>query len=195
MLPFRRPDSIAPPDEDETRPVAHELAGCCIVTAERIHATQAVAELQLLEHRIGKIREAAVEVNLTGELAGAGPQRQDTAATLSLPHFVDFEQRGVIARGLGRSYNESGQNSGGLTVDMTPLTRIYSIDPDTAIADVDAGLSLDALMAAALPFGLWVPVLPGTRQVTADWGIATTPTSAGGRAAWPAVRTAPARPP
>ena len=84
----------------------------------------------------------------------------------------DYLKRGVIARGLGRSYNESGQNSGGLTVDMTPLTRIYSIDPDTAIADVDAGLSLDALMAAALPFGLWVPVLPGTRQVTVGGAIA-----------------------
>lgn len=37
--------------------------------------------------------------------------------------------------------------------------------------DLDAGVSLDALMRAALPHGLWVPVLPGTRQVTIGGAI------------------------
>jgi decaprenylphospho-beta-D-ribofuranose 2-oxidase len=54
---------------------------------------------------------------------------------------------------------------------MTALNRIHSIDSATAIADVDAGVSLDQLMKAALPFGLWVPVLPGTRQVTVGGAI------------------------
>ena len=84
----------------------------------------------------------------------------------------DYLKRGVIARGLGRSYNESGQNSGGLTIDMTPLTRIYAIDDESATVDLDAGVSLDTLMQAALPHGLWVPVLPGTRQVTVGGAIA-----------------------
>ncbi|HEX3546014.1 MAG TPA: FAD-binding oxidoreductase [Mycobacterium sp.] len=80
--------------------------------------------------------------------------------------------RGVIARGLGRSYGDNAQNGGGLVVDMTPLDRIHSIDADTHLVDLDAGVSLDALMKAALPFGLWVPVLPGTRQVTIGGAIA-----------------------
>jgi decaprenylphospho-beta-D-ribofuranose 2-oxidase len=80
--------------------------------------------------------------------------------------------RGVLARGLGRSYGDPAQNAGGTVIDMTGLDRIHSIDPDTGYVDLDAGVSLDTLMKAALPHGLWVPVLPGTRQVTIGGAIA-----------------------
>lgn len=80
--------------------------------------------------------------------------------------------RGVIARGLGRSYGDNAQNGGGLVIDMSPVNKIHSISADTKLADVDAGVNLDQLMKAALPFGLWVPVLPGTRQVTIGGAIA-----------------------
>ncbi len=83
----------------------------------------------------------------------------------------DHLKRGVIARGMGRSYGDPAQNAGGLVVDMQPLNHIHSIDPDSAIVDVDGGVTLDQLMKAALPYGLWVPVLPGTRQVTIGGAI------------------------
>lgn len=80
-------------------------------------------------------------------------------------------KRGVIARGMGHSYGDPAQNSGGLVVDMQALNKIHSIDPESAIVDVDGGVTLDQLMKAALPYGLWVPVLPGTRQVTIGGAI------------------------
>ncbi|QZT62596.1 FAD-binding oxidoreductase [Mycolicibacterium austroafricanum] len=80
--------------------------------------------------------------------------------------------RGVIARGLGRSYGDNAQNGGGLVVDMSVLNRIHSMDSDSHLVDVDGGVNLDQLMRAALPLGLWVPVLPGTRQVTVGGAIA-----------------------
>ncbi|MBT1191381.1 FAD-binding protein [Rhodococcoides kroppenstedtii] len=80
-------------------------------------------------------------------------------------------RRGVIARGLGRSYGDNAQNGGGLVVDMSAMNRIHSMNAETHIVDVDGGVNLDQLMRAALPLGLWVPVLPGTRQVTIGGAI------------------------
>jgi decaprenylphospho-beta-D-ribofuranose 2-oxidase len=89
----------------------------------------------------------------------------------AVAQVADAGGRGVIARGLGRSYGDNAQNGGGLVIDMTALNNIHSISAETKLADVDAGVNLDQLMKAALPFGLWVPVLPGTRQVTIGGAI------------------------
>ena len=59
--------------------------------------------------------------------------------------------RGIIARGLGRSYGDPAQNAGGTVLDMTGLATIHSIDAGSALVVVDAGVSLDTLMRAALP--------------------------------------------
>lgn len=83
----------------------------------------------------------------------------------------ESDGRGVIARGLGRSYGDNAQNGGGLVIDMSALNKIHSLNAETKLADVDGGVNLDQLMKAALPLGLWVPVLPGTRQVTIGGAI------------------------
>ena len=77
-----------------------------------------------------------------------------------------------IARGLGRSYNNAAQCDGGLVISTARLNRIIALDPRTGVADCEAGVSLEQLMVAGLPSGWFVPVSPGTRQVTIGGAIA-----------------------
>lgn len=115
-------------------------------------------------------------------LTGWGRTAPSVAQVLSTPdpevivkavtRAAENPGRGVLARGLGRSYGDNAQNGGGLVIDMSSLDRIHSMDADSRLVDVDGGVNLDQLMRAALPLGLWVPVLPGTRQVTIGGAIA-----------------------
>jgi len=79
--------------------------------------------------------------------------------------------RGLIARGLGRSYGDAAQNAGGRVLDLTGLARLGEPDEQGRI-ELDAGASLDALIRHALPAGWFIPVSPGTRQVTVGGAIA-----------------------
>jgi decaprenylphospho-beta-D-ribofuranose 2-oxidase len=81
-------------------------------------------------------------------------------------------RRGVIPRGLGRAYNNAAQSAGGLVLSTARLNRVISLDPVTGIAVCEAGTSLEQLMIAGLPHGWFVPVSPGTRQVTIGGAIA-----------------------
>jgi len=78
----------------------------------------------------------------------------------------------VIPRGLGRSYNNAAQSAGGVVISTAGLNRIVSLDPETGVAVCEAGVSLEQLMVAGLAHGWFVPVSPGTRQVTIGGAIA-----------------------
>jgi len=80
--------------------------------------------------------------------------------------------RGVIPRGLGRSYNNAAQCDGGVVISTARLNRIVDLDAATGLVTCEAGVSLEQLMVAGLPAGWFVPVSPGTRQVTVGGAIA-----------------------
>ena len=80
--------------------------------------------------------------------------------------------RGVLARGLGRSYGDAAQNAGGRVLLMEGLDRIHDVDIPNGIVTVDAGVSIEALIRTLLPLGLFVHVTPGTWFVTVGGAIA-----------------------
>lgn len=103
-----------------------------------------------------------------------------SSATLERPSSLDdvaealasSGRRGVIARGLGRSYGDAAQNAGGQVLSMTGLRRVRAFDPTTGLVVAEAGCSVAQLLGTAVPAGWWLPAAPGTRFVTLGGAVA-----------------------
>ena len=112
-------------------------------------------------------------------LTGWGRTSPTSAMTLAVSDEADVvaavaaqaEQptRGILARGLGRSYGDSAQDGGGVVLDMTGLSGFTRTQSRVR---AQAGASLDALLRRFVPEGYFVPVTPGTRFVTVGGAIA-----------------------
>jgi len=88
---------------------------------------------------------------------------EDPARALS-----DLGPRGLIARGLGRSYGDAAQNGGGRVIQ---LPSGMSLNPSSGVLTALAGTSLDDILRVVVPQGWFVPVTPGTRYVTVGGAI------------------------
>lgn len=108
-----------------------------------------------------------------GRTAPTVARVQRPASAEALAELIERSNpRGVLARGLGRSYGDAAQNAGGVVMDLSAFDDISDIDPVTGRVTCGAGVTLDALLRHIVPLGWFVPVTPGTRQVTIGGAIA-----------------------
>ena len=83
----------------------------------------------------------------------------------------DRGSRGVLARGLGRSYGDAAQNGGGDVVRVPGGWTAY--DATQGVVEAEGGVSLDQLIDTLLPAGAFPMTTPGTRFVTIGGAIAS----------------------
>ena len=79
--------------------------------------------------------------------------------------------RSLIARGLGRSYGDAAQLDGGTVVELPVFDGIV-LDSDEGMITAGSGVSLDQILRVIIPKGFFLPVTPGTRNVTVGGAIA-----------------------
>src|ERR1022692_2216261 len=120
------------------------------------------------------MRSRTVTLTGWGRVAPSSAELAEPASAESAAMLLNSAapSRGVIARGLGRSYNNAAQCEGGVVISTARLNRIIELNAVTGLATCEAGVSLEQLMVAGLPAGWFVPVSPGTRQVTIGGAIA-----------------------
>src|SRR5215469_7325528 len=78
----------------------------------------------------------------------------------------------VLPYGNGRSYGDSCLNVGGALLQTRALDHFLHFDRHTGVLRCEAGLLLKDILRVAVPAGWFLPVLPGTAEVTVGGAVA-----------------------
>ncbi len=92
--------------------------------------------------------------------------------TAGVAEAVASAREGAIARGMGRSYGDAAQLSGGAVIGTTRL-KGHELDAEGGTVTAWAGSTIGELLSALVPLGWIVPVLPGTQHVSVAGAVAS----------------------
>jgi FAD/FMN-containing dehydrogenase len=106
---------------------------------------------------------------------GRYPRVGNQSATMLRSRFDSInppKSETVLPHGLGRSYGDSCLNGDGRLILTRSLDHFMDFDRTTGILRVESGVSLEEILAFAVPLGFFPPVTPGTKFVTIGGAIA-----------------------
>lgn len=104
---------------------------------------------------------------------GKFPRVQQQVRQINWPGDAkNMTEASLLPYGYGRSYGDSCLNSGGTLLDVSGLNRLIAFDEATGLMRADAGMSLEQVLAFAVPRGFFLPVTPGTKYVSLGGAVA-----------------------
>lgn len=85
--------------------------------------------------------------------------REGVHEAFELARRTGFE---IGLRGAGQSYGDASLASGGMSLDLSRLSRILDWDPGRGVIRVEPGVTIAQLWRYVIEDGWWPPVVPGT---------------------------------
>jgi len=85
---------------------------------------------------------------------------------------ITFDRGSYLVHGLGRSYGDVCLNENGTIILTNGLNNILEFDTNNGTLKCEAGLSLKEILEIIVPHGWFLPVVPGTQNISLGGAIA-----------------------
>ena len=96
------------------------------------------------------------------------PERESELASI----VASAPTESVLSRGMGRSYGDAASNAGRGVMLHERFDRFLAFDEQAAVVHCESAVTLSDLIDVLLPRGFFLPVTPGTRQISVGGAIA-----------------------
>jgi len=82
------------------------------------------------------------------------------------------DRKSIALRGGGNSYGDASVNEQGYVLDVSRMDRVLAFDPQTGVATLEPGVTIEKLWKTILPLGFWPRVVSGTMFPTIAGALA-----------------------
>jgi FAD/FMN-containing dehydrogenase len=82
------------------------------------------------------------------------------------------ENKGMIARGMGRCYGDASLSNQHI-INTLKFDKIIEFDIQSGIFEAQSGISFDTILEFIIPKGWFLPVTPGTKYITLGGAVAS----------------------